>query len=49
MICSGVQEGLEKAVQKLLTNTEFSVEKITALMEVPVAFVKKIKKELDTK
>jgi predicted transposase YdaD len=45
----GVQEGLEKAVQKLLTNTEFSVEKIAALMEVPVAFVKKIKKELDTK
>jgi len=45
----GVQEGLEKAVQKMLTNTDFSVEKIATLMEVPVAVVKKIKKELDAK
>jgi len=45
----GVQAGLEKAVEKLLINTEFSPEKIAELVEVPVALVEKVKKELKTK
>ena len=45
----GIEEGLEKAVQKLLVNSEFSPKKIAELMEVPVALVQKIKKEMSTK
>jgi predicted transposase YdaD len=42
----GIQEGLENAVRKLLVNTEFSPEEIANVVEVPLALVKKIKKEL---
>ena len=45
----GRREGLENAVQKLLVNTEFSPEEIAKAVEVPVALVKKIKKELNAK
>lgn len=45
----GVQEGLKKAVRSLLMHTEFSPQKIAELMEVPVALVVKIKKELCAK
>jgi hypothetical protein len=45
----GVEEGLEQAVRKLLTNSEFSPKKIAQLIEVPVALVEKIKKEMSTK
>jgi len=45
----GVQEGLEKAVQKLLIKSEFSPEQIAQLMDVPVTLVKKIKTELGIK
>jgi len=44
-----VQEGLEKAVQNLLAKTDFSPEKVAEVMEVPVALVKKVKRELRTK
>jgi flagellar biosynthesis/type III secretory pathway protein FliH len=49
----GLQEGLEKgqeqSVRKLLSNTEFSVEKIASMLEVPVALVEKIRLETSTK
>jgi predicted transposase YdaD len=53
----GLQEGLQKGVQKsqersvrnLLSDTEFSIDKIASLVEVPVAFVEKIKAELAAK
>ncbi len=45
----GVEEGLEQAVRKLLTNSEFSPKKIAELIEVPVALVEKIKKEMSAK
>jgi hypothetical protein len=45
----GVQKGLETAVRKLLTNTEFSMQKIAEMMEVPISLVKKVKKDLKTK
>lgn len=45
----GMEEGLEKAAKSLLTNSNFSVEKIAELLEVPLALVEKVKKELKTK
>jgi hypothetical protein len=45
----GLEQGDEKAVKVLLANTEFSVEKIASLVDVPISFVEKIKKELQTK
>ena len=45
----GVQEGLEKAVRNLLVNSEFSPAKIAELMEMPVALVEKIKRQLRAK
>ena len=45
----GVQEGLEKAVRSLLMHPEFSSRKIAELVEVPLALVEKIKKELNAK
>ena len=45
----GVEEGLEKAVRSLLTKREFSAEEIAELLDVPVALVEKVKKELDLK
>ena len=45
----GVEEGLENAVRKLLANSEFAPKKIAELLEVPVALVEKIKKEMSAK
>lgn len=45
----GLQKGLRKAVRLFLTNTEFSPEKIAELVEVPVSFVERIKKDLKRK
>ena len=45
----GRREGLKKAVEKLLINTEFSPEEIAGMIDVPVALVKKVEKELKTK
>ena len=45
----GVEEGLEKAVRSLLVKGEFSAKKIAELLDVPVALVRKVKKELDQK
>jgi hypothetical protein len=45
----GVEEGLEKAVRALLAKREFSTEKIAELLDVPVALVEKVKRELDQK
>ena len=42
----GMEEGLEKAVRVLLSNTEFSTEKIADLVGVPIGVVRKIKSEL---
>jgi predicted transposase YdaD len=39
----GLLKGQEQSVRNLLSNTEFSVEKIASLVEVPVAFVEKMK------
>ena|SRR6185437_6113302 len=45
----GMEKGLKKAVRGLLANTEFSSEKIARLVDVPVARVRRIKKELNGK
>jgi hypothetical protein len=45
----GFEEGLENAVRKLLANSEFAPKKIAELLEVPVALVEKIKKEMSAK
>jgi predicted transposase YdaD len=49
----GVEEGMkkaeEKSVRSLLTKTKFSVEKIAAVLDVPVSTVKKIQQKLKTK
>ena len=45
----GIQEGLEKAVRSLLSNTEFSSKKIAELVGVPVSLVRKVKAELNKK
>ncbi|HEV9035780.1 MAG TPA: hypothetical protein VGQ51_04145 [Puia sp.] len=45
----GIEKGLEKAVRVLLVNTEFSSAKIARLVDVPVARVRRIKKELNGK
>ncbi|HLZ15627.1 MAG TPA: hypothetical protein VKQ08_01225 [Cyclobacteriaceae bacterium] len=45
----GIQEGLEKAVRSLLSNTEFSTKKIAELVGVPVSLVRKLKAELNKK
>ncbi len=45
----GLEEGVEKSVKVLLANTEFSVGKIASLMGVPVAFVRKLSKEIRRK
>lgn len=42
-------EAREKFVKRLLTNTEFSVNKIAELVEVPASFVKKVKANLRPK
>jgi hypothetical protein len=39
----GLMEGLEKAVKGLLAKTEFSVDKIASLLDIPVSFVEKVK------
>jgi hypothetical protein len=39
----------EKSIKAFLDNTEFSVEKIASLVDVPVSFVEKVKKGLRTK
>jgi hypothetical protein len=44
-----VEEAQEKAVNAFLSNTEFSVEKIAQLLDVPVSFVKKVKENLQPK
>ena len=36
----------EQAVKAFLANTEFSVEKIASLVDVPVSFVEQVKKSL---
>jgi len=47
----GLEEGLERSVRvlELLGNTEYSVEKIASLAEVPVTFVMKLAKEVRAK
>ena len=45
----GLKIGLEKAVMVLLANTKFSVERIASGLGVSVAFVKRIKKKLQSK
>jgi hypothetical protein len=45
----GKEEERQEFVRSLLTNTEFSPEKIAELVGVPVAFVQKIKKSLKAK
>jgi hypothetical protein len=45
----GRDEELKSAIRKLLTNTEFSPEKIAEIMEIPVTLVKKIKLEMSKK
>jgi hypothetical protein len=45
----GVEEGLQQAVRKLLANSEHTPKKIAELLEVPVALVQKIKKEMSAK
>lgn len=45
----GIEEGIEKAVRKLLANSEHTPKKIAELLEVPVALVQKIKKEMSAK
>jgi hypothetical protein len=44
-----VEEGKAESVRLFLANTEFSPDKIAELVKVPVALVKKIKKELNGK
>jgi hypothetical protein len=44
-----LEEGKENSVRLFLANTEFSPEKIAELVGVPVALVKKFKKELSAK
>ena len=39
-------EAREKFVKQLLTGTEFSVDRIAELVEVPASFVKKVKASL---
>jgi predicted transposase YdaD len=48
-IQEGLQKGVEKSVRALLANTEFSVEKIASLVEVPITLVKKLSKEVRAK
>ena len=45
----GLKKGLEKAVEVLLANTEFSVEKIASEVGVSVSFVENIKHKLHAK
>jgi flagellar biosynthesis/type III secretory pathway protein FliH len=45
----GLKEGKENSVKVFLANTEFSPEKIASLVDVPLALVKKIKKEMRSK
>jgi hypothetical protein len=45
----GLEQGQEKAVKGLLANTEFSVEKIASLVDVPISFVERVRKELQPK
>jgi len=45
----GVKEVQEKSVRKLLANTEFSMEKIASLIEVPITLVRKLAKEVRAK
>ena len=45
----GVEEGLEKAIRSVLTKSDFSTQEIAELLEVPVALVEKIKRELKSK
>jgi hypothetical protein len=45
----GIEEGLQQAIRKLLTNSEHTPKKIAELLEVPVALVQKIKKEMSAK
>ena len=45
----GVQEGLEKAVERLLTNSDFSSKKIAELIGVPIAVVTKVKRRVNKK
>lgn len=45
----GLREATEKSVRLFLANTEFSVEKIASLVEVSIAFVKKLSKEVRAK
>ncbi len=45
----GLEEGVEKSVKVLLANTEFSIGKIASLVDVPVAFARKLSKEIRTK
>ncbi|MBN9384794.1 MAG: hypothetical protein J0H74_28830 [Chitinophagaceae bacterium] len=45
----GLEEGVEKSVKVLLANTEFSIGKIASLVGVPVAFARKLSKEIRTK
>lgn len=42
----GVEKGLEKAVRSALAHSEFTPGKIAELLDVPVAMVRKIKKEM---
>jgi hypothetical protein len=44
-----LEEGKENFVRNLLAKTEFSPEKIAELADVPVALVKKVKKECKAK
>jgi len=43
----GVEEGLEKAIRALLAKRKFSVQEIAELVDVPVALVEKVQKELN--
>lgn len=45
----GIQEGLEKVIRRLLTNTELSAPKIAQVVGVRLTLVKKIKKDLNNK
>jgi len=45
----GLEEGNKKAVKAYLNNTEFSVEKIASLVDVPVSFVEQLKESLRKK
>jgi hypothetical protein len=45
----GIEKGKENSIRLFLANTEFSPEKIASLVEVPLALVEKIKKEMRSK